>query len=67
MWAVIELFLGYLRRISGYVGFEVLTAACMKMAIFWVVTPYRLVEVYQRFRGTYCFYHQDDDGGSKFL
>jgi hypothetical protein len=30
-----------------------------KMAVFWVVAPYSLVEVYQRFRG--C----PDDGGSK--
>jgi hypothetical protein len=33
------------------VGFEVLTAAIMKMAVFWVVMPCSLVEVYQRFRG----------------
>jgi hypothetical protein len=26
----------------------------MKMAVFWVVVPYSLVEVYRRFRGTYC-------------
>jgi hypothetical protein len=26
----------------------------MKMAIFWVVVPGSLVEVYQRFRGTFC-------------
>jgi hypothetical protein len=36
------------------VGFEVLTAASMKMAVFWVVAPCRLVEVYRHFRGT-CF------------
>jgi hypothetical protein len=30
------------------------------MAIFWVVAPCRLVEVYQRFRGTFCLHHQDD-------
>jgi hypothetical protein len=29
------------------VGFEVLTAASMKMDVFWVVTPCSLVEVYQ--------------------
>jgi hypothetical protein len=33
------------------VGFEVLTAVGMKMAIFWVVAPCSLVEVYQRSRG----------------
>jgi hypothetical protein len=29
------------------VRFEVLTAASMKMAVFWVVAPCSLVEVYQ--------------------
>jgi hypothetical protein len=33
------------------VGFEVLTAVSMKIAVFWVVAPCSLVEVYQRFRG----------------
>jgi hypothetical protein len=28
------------------VGFEVLTAVSTKMAVFWVVAPYSLVEVY---------------------
>jgi hypothetical protein len=32
-----------------FVGFEVLTAVSMKMAVFWVVAPCSLVEVYQRF------------------
>jgi hypothetical protein len=35
------------------VGFEVLTAASMNMAVFWVVTPCSLVEVYQCFRGNF--------------
>jgi hypothetical protein len=30
------------------VGFEVLTAVSTKMAVFWVVAPCSLVEVYQR-------------------
>jgi hypothetical protein len=30
-------------------GFEVLTAVSMKIAVFWVVAPCSLVEVYQRF------------------
>jgi hypothetical protein len=48
------------------VGFEVLTAVSTKMAVFWVVAPCSLVEVYQRFRGHCCLRHQgDDDGGSK--
>jgi hypothetical protein len=28
------------------------------MAVFWVVAPCSLVEVYQRFRGTCCLHHQ---------
>jgi hypothetical protein len=35
------------------VGFEVLTAASTKKAVFWVVAPCSLVEVYQRFRGPF--------------
>jgi hypothetical protein len=43
-----------------------------KMAVFWVVTPCRLVEVHQRFRGPCClhdrpYHHRLDDGGSKDL
>jgi hypothetical protein len=37
-----------------------------KMAVFWVVAPCSLVEVYQRFRGPCCLHHQGDgpdDGG----
>jgi hypothetical protein len=34
------------------------------MAVFWVVAPCSLVEVYQRFRGET---HRPDDGGSKDL
>jgi hypothetical protein len=32
----------------------------LKMAVFWVVAPCSLVEVYQRFRGACCLYHQGD-------
>jgi hypothetical protein len=28
------------------------------MAVFWVVEPCSLVEVYQRFRGVCCLHHQ---------
>jgi hypothetical protein len=38
-------------KIHTEVGFEVLTAVSTKMAVFWVVAPCSLVEVYQRFRG----------------
>jgi hypothetical protein len=38
------------------------------MAVFWVVAPCSMVEVYHRFRGHRCVHHQgDDDGGSKDL
>jgi hypothetical protein len=33
------------------VRFEVLTAASMKMIVFWVVAPCSLVEIDRRFRG----------------
>jgi hypothetical protein len=33
----------------------------MKMAVFWVVAHYSLVEVYQRFRGPCCLHHQGDN------
>jgi hypothetical protein len=32
-----------------------------KMAVFWVVAPCSLVEVYQRFRGPCCLHDQGDD------
>jgi hypothetical protein len=33
----------------------------MKMAVFWVVAPCSLVEVYQAFRGPCCLQHQGDE------
>jgi hypothetical protein len=40
----------------------------MKIAVFWVVAPWSLVEVYQRSRGPCCLHHHHpDDGGSKDL
>jgi hypothetical protein len=39
-----------------FVRFQVLTAASMKMAVFEVVVPCSLVEVYRRFRGTCCLH-----------
>jgi hypothetical protein len=30
----------------------------MKMAVFWVVEPCSLIEVYQRLRGPCCLHHQ---------
>jgi hypothetical protein len=38
------------------------------MAVFWVVAPCSLLEVYCCFRGAYCLHHhRPDDGGSKHL
>jgi hypothetical protein len=34
------------------------------MLVFWVETPCELVDIYQRFRRTYCLYLQPEDGGS---
>jgi hypothetical protein len=33
----------------------------MKMAVFWDVASYSLVDIDRRLRGTYCLHHQDDD------
>jgi hypothetical protein len=38
----------------------------MKMAVFWVVAPFTLVEVYQRLRGPCCLHHQGDEYSSPF-
>jgi hypothetical protein len=46
---------------TALVGFEVLTAVSTKMAVFWVVSPCSLVEVYQRFRGLCCLHHQGNE------
>jgi hypothetical protein len=35
------------------------------MAVFWVVAPCSLVEVYQRFRGPCCLHHQGDESSVK--
>jgi hypothetical protein len=44
-----------------YVRFEVLMVATMQMAVFWVVAPCSLVEVYQCFRGACCLHHQGNE------
>jgi hypothetical protein len=33
----------------------------MEMAVFWVVAPCSLVEVYRRFRDVCCLHHQGDE------
>jgi hypothetical protein len=72
----------YAHKTNRKVGFEVLTAAIMKMAVFWVAVLCSLVEVYLHFRCTCCLHHQGneefkflaepgrfcpDDGGSKYF
>jgi hypothetical protein len=42
------------------VRFQFLTAASMKMAVFWVVALCNLVEFYRRFRDAYSLHHQGD-------
>jgi hypothetical protein len=41
--------------------------AGMKMAVFWVVAPFSLVQVYRRFRGACCLHYQEEDRGSEHL
>jgi hypothetical protein len=38
---------------AGFEGFEVLTAAAMKTAIFWGITPCYPLKVNRRFGGTF--------------
>lgn len=40
------------------VRFQFVTTVTLKITIFWNVTPCSLVEVGQRFRGSYCFHRQ---------
>jgi hypothetical protein len=58
-------------RLILQVRFKVLTAARVKITVFWDVAPCSLAEVYQRFGDACCLYHQGahrpDDGGSKHL
>jgi hypothetical protein len=59
--------------LHGLVRFHVLTAASMKMTVFWDAAQCNLFEVYPRFRGACRLRHQGDDthrpddGGSKYL
>jgi hypothetical protein len=58
----------YTHCMAAYMqDYRVLHHSIVKMAVFWVVAPCSLVEVYQRFRSICCLHHQGDDGGSKYL
>jgi hypothetical protein len=54
-----------------YWEYQVLTAASIKMSVFWIVAPCILVEVFRRFKGACCLHHQGDHRsdvrGSKHL
>jgi hypothetical protein len=50
----------HLRMPSVQVRFQVLTAASMKMTVFWVVASCSLVDVYWHFRGACCLHYQGD-------
>jgi hypothetical protein len=60
MWQHAELCLCYLNA-TNVIGQWISIGE--KMTVFWDVAPCSLVEVYQRFRGAYCFHHQGDDMG----
>jgi hypothetical protein len=45
-------------KLIEMVRFQVLTAASMKMTVFWVVAPCNLIDVYRHFRGACCLHHQ---------
>jgi hypothetical protein len=42
-------------------SYTILKLSSLKMIVFWVLAPCKLVRVYQRFRGLYCFHHQGDE------
>jgi hypothetical protein len=45
-------------NIDSKLGFDVLTAVTMKMAVFCVVAPCWLIRAYHRFGRHYCLHHQ---------
>jgi hypothetical protein len=44
--------------------FQILMSESMQMAVFWVVSPWSVVEVYRRFRGSVCLHDRNDDSNS---
>jgi hypothetical protein len=47
--------------VINVICFDHETVLIKKMAVFWVVAPCSLTEVYQRFRGPCCLHHQGDE------
>jgi hypothetical protein len=68
-WFLRDKYLNIHKQLSTayFLRFEVQAAANMKMAVFWVVALYGLVEIYRRLGGVCCLHHRPDDGGSKNL
>jgi hypothetical protein len=57
-----------IRNNNEQMRFQVLTAASMKMAVFWYVARCGMVEVYKRFKDDYCRHYQgdhSDNGGQQ--
>jgi hypothetical protein len=57
---------------NKHVRFQVLMAARIKMAVFWVVAPRNLTELRRRFRSDCCLHNKGEDrdpndGGRKHL
>jgi hypothetical protein len=46
--------------VNKNVTIKVLGGWILKMAVFWVVAPCSMVEVYRHFRGPFCLHHQGD-------
>jgi hypothetical protein len=72
LWVLISYFTQvkapYQDFVNTVMKLDVLTAASMKMAVFWAVAPCILVEVQRRFTGACYLYHKDDRpdyGGSR--
>jgi hypothetical protein len=54
---------GFFCRVTLYllrtlVRFQVLTAASVKLTVFWDMAPCSLIEADRRFRSAYCLHHQ---------
>jgi hypothetical protein len=48
----------------NFARFHVLTETSMKMAVFWDVKPYSLVDIDRRFRSAYCLLEQSNVCGT---
>jgi hypothetical protein len=53
-----------MKLVTSIFRFQILTAASMKMTVFWVVAPGSVVEVYRRFRDACCLHHLPDCNGA---